>query len=266
MTFKWWLPRRALQLATVALIAAPALGLSFFRGNLAAAELLGVPLADPLAFLQALIGGKVLVLSYLGSALLVAGGYFLLGGRSFCGWICPVGLITEMGDKLSRHVGSAGKSIPLASSRWSLGLVLLTVALTGVPLFEVLSPIGIVNRAIAFATLLPLLLPAAILLVEIAVSRRVWCRSLCPLGGFYSLLARFSPLRVGFVEERCTHCGDCLQVCPVREVLAPPLEQGAPQVTAGDCSRCLACIDSCSAKALTVDFSHKRSRTPIKPA
>lgn len=261
MSFKWWLPRRLLQLSVVALMAAPAPGLDFFRGNLAAAELLGAPLADPLAFLQALIGGRVLVLSFLGSALLVGFGYFLAGGRSFCGWICPVGLITELGDKLARFLGCAGKSIPLASSRWSLGLVLLTVALTGIPLFEVLSPIGIVNRAIAFASLLPLLLPAAILLVEIFVSRRVWCRSLCPLGGFYSLLARFSPLRVGFIEERCTHCGDCLQVCPVREVLAPSLERGAPQITAGDCSRCLACIDRCPAKALKIGFSRKRSCT-----
>ena len=261
MTFKWWLPRRALQFSVVALIAAPVLGLGFFRGNLAAADLFGVPLADPLAFLQALIGGKVLVLSYLGSALVVAAGYFLLGGRSFCGWVCPVGLITELGDKLARFLGVAGKGIPLVSSRWSLLLVLLTIALTGVPLFEVLSPIGIVGRAIAFASLLPLLLPAAILLVEVLVSRRVWCRSLCPLGGFYSVLARFSPLRVGFIEERCTRCGDCLEVCPVHEVLVPSLEKGAPQVTAGDCNRCLACIDSCSTRALRLGFSRKRSCT-----
>ena len=254
---KWWIPRRISQLAILGLVASPLLGMTFFSGNLAAADLFGVPLADPLAFLQALIGGKVFVLSYLGSALLVTAFYFVLGGRSFCGWICPVGLITELGDKLRRRLGSGGKTMPLAASRWSLGLVLLVVAATGVPLFEIFSPISIVNRAIAFKAFVPLLLLAAILLIEIAVSRRVWCRSFCPLGGFYSALAHFSPIRIGFVKESCTRCDDCLKACPVEEVLAPSLEQGAPQVTAGDCSRCLACIDICPTKALKIDLFYK---------
>jgi len=257
MNSKWWILRRTTQLTMLALIASPLLGMTFFRGNLAAADLFGLPLADPLAFLQALIGGKVLVLAYLGSALLVMAFYFILGGRSFCGWICPVGLMAELGDKLRRRLGSGGTTLPLTTSRWSLGLVVLTVAATGIPLFEVLSPIGIISRAIAFLSFMPLLAVAAILLVEIAVSRRVWCRSLCPLGGFYSILARFSPVRVGFIESRCTHCNDCLRVCPVEEVLAPPLERGVRQVTAGDCIRCLACVDCCPANALNIDLFYK---------
>ena len=257
MNFKWWILRRTVQLSTLALIASPLLGMTFFRGNLAAADLFGVPLADPLAFLQALIGGKVFVFSYFCSALLVVAFYFSLGGRSFCGWVCPVGLTTELGDKLRRRLGSGEVTIPLATSRWSLALVLLTVAATGIPLFEVLSPIGIIARAIAFLSFMALLLLAAIVLVEIAVSRRIWCRSLCPLGGFYSTLARFSPLRIGFIKDRCTDCGDCLHVCPVEEVLAPSLERRARQVTAGDCNRCLACVDSCPTRALCIDLFYK---------
>lgn len=257
MNFKWWMFRRTAQFAVLALIASPLLGLTVFRGNLAAADLLGLPLADPLAFLQVLVGAKIVVLSFLGSALLITLFYFILGGRSFCGWICPVGLITELGDKLRRRLGSGGKTLPLTANRWSLGLVLITVAATGIPLFEVLSPIGIISRAIAFASLMPLLVPAAILLVETVVSRRVWCRSLCPLGGFYTLLARFSPVRVGFVKERCTHCNDCLAVCPVEEVLAPPLERGVRRVTAGDCTLCMACVDICPDKALHLDLFYK---------
>ena len=254
---RWWIPRRISQASILGLIASPLLGMSFFRGNLAAADLFGAPLADPLAFLQALIGGRVLVFSYLISALVVTAFYFILGGRSFCGWICPVGLITELGDKLRSRLGSGGTTIPLSANRWSLVMVLLVVAVTGIPLFEVFSPISIVSRAIAFASFTPLLVLAAILLVETAVARRVWCRSLCPLGGFYSLLARFSPVRVGFVTDRCTGCGNCLSVCPVEEVLSSPLERGEQQVTAGDCTRCLACLDSCPSKALKIDLFYK---------
>jgi ferredoxin-type protein NapH len=258
MSFKWTIARRIVQMLALALIASPLAGLTIFQGNLAAAEIMGLPLADPLAFLQALIGGRVFLLSYLGSALLVAAFYFILGGRSFCGWVCPVGLVTELGEKLRRRLGTGEATLPLATSRWTLGLVLAVVALTGIPLFEVLSPIGIISRAIVFVSLMPLLAVVAILLAEILAARRIWCRSLCPLGGFYSLLARFSPVRVGFVKDRCTYCDDCIAVCPVDEVLAPPLEQGARQVTAGDCTRCLACVDICPTKALKVDLFYKQ--------
>ena len=258
MSFKkWTIARRSVQLLMIALLASPFVGLTIFRGNLAAAELLGLPLADPLAFLQVLLGGRVFVASYLISVLVVVGFYFVLGGRSFCSWVCPVGLVTELGDKLRMKLGTGSAVLPLTTNRWTLFLVLLVTAATGIPLFELLSPIGIVSRAIVFASLLPLLLVAAILLIELLVARRVWCRSLCPLGGFYSLLAEASPLRIRFIAERCTHCNDCIKVCPVEEVLQPALELNHPQVTAGDCTRCMACLDTCPTRALTISFGYR---------
>ena len=258
MNFKrWGIARCTVQLLMIALLASPLAGLAIFRGNLAAAELLGLPLADPLAFLQALLGGRVFVLSYLLSAMLVVGFYVLLGGRTFCGWVCPVGLITELADRLRKRLGTGTQTLPLTLNRWSLALVLLVVMVTGVPLFELFSPIGVISRAIVFAALVPLLLVAAILLVELLVARRVWCRSLCPLGGFYSLLAAASPLRIGFISERCTHCNDCLKACPVEEVLYPSLELNHPQVAAGDCIRCMACLDTCPTKALKISIGYQ---------
>jgi ferredoxin-type protein NapH len=241
----------------MALIASPLCGRSFFSGNLAAGELFGIRLADPLAFVQATAASRTFVPAFCGAALLIAALYFFSGGRSFCGWVCPMYLLTEWGGKLRRRLGNGGRTFATQGTRWTLAVTVITAALTGIPLFEIISPIGIATRAVMFKAWQPLLLILAILIVEIFIARRIWCRSLCPLGGFYALLGRFSPLRVGFSAQRCTHCGDCVKVCPVEEVLSPALETEAPQVASGDCTRCGACIDICPAKALGVDITYK---------
>lgn len=257
MNFKWWPIRRTVQVSILAVIASPLLGLSLFRGNLSAGEFLGINLTDPLAFLQATVASQVFIASFFCTAALVTGFYFILGGRTFCGWVCPVYLLTELGDKLRRRLGIGRRTLALSGIRWSFAVAVIISLLAGVPFFEILSPIGIATRAVMFKALLPLMLVFAILVVEVCIARRIWCRSLCPVGGFYSLLGRFSPLRIAFVPQLCTHCGECTEVCPVEEVLEPSLTNNKPQVTSGDCTRCGNCIDICPAKALGVDIWYK---------
>ena len=257
MLKKWTIARRLVQLTVIALIASPLVGATFFSGNLSAGTLFGLNLADPLAFLQATLASRLFVPSFFGAALLVAAIYLATGGRSFCGWVCPVYLLTEMSDKLRRRVGNGSWTLPLSGVRWATGATVLISLMTSLPIFEVLSPIGMVTRAIMFKTMMPLLVLLAIIVVELMLARRVWCRSLCPVGGFYSLLGRVSPVRIGFSRQLCTDCGECSRICPVEEVLEPALRGDACQIRSGDCTRCGACIDVCQPKALGVSFWYR---------
>jgi ferredoxin len=68
----------------------------------------------------------------------------------------------------------------------------------------------------------------AVVFVLEFVSRRFWCRNLCPLGALWGLLARPARLR-RTPSKSCADCGDCAAIC----------KTGA----AGHSSECLLCLD-----------------------
>jgi len=250
----WSRARRCVQLSVVALLASQLAGGGFFRGTLSASTLLGIPLADPLAALQLMLLGVSPTAHLLLGVALVSGFYLLLGGKSFCGWVCPVHLLTDL---LERFPGR--ESLPRLPLKWKLGSLGLCLALTpvlGLPVFEALSPIGALGRAIGAGALSGAGLVLLILVAELFFARRLWCRSLCPLGAIYSGLGRLSPLRVAFEEKRCTGCRRCQKNCLVPEVLEPCIGDKKSRVRSGECSRCGSCIDACPTRALQMSI-HK---------
>jgi len=249
---RWTIARRLVQLAVVGLLLSPLWSRTVFEGNLAAGALFGLQLSDPLATLQVLLLTGSLTLALLAGTGIVLAVYGLLGGRVFCGWVCPVHLLTDLADLFPWT-----RRLP----RWRLSgkftALAVTAALTlafGVPAFETLSPIGIASRALTFGVGPGLVLLVGIVLAESLLARRIWCRSLCPLGGLYALLGRVGLLAVAYRPERCTHCGLCRQTCFVPEVLEPALAGRALRVHAGDCTRCGACIGVCPEQALAFGF------------
>ncbi len=239
-------------------------------GNLSSSKMMGlVPLSDPFAILQVLATGHAVAATALLGAAIVLVLYLLVGGRAFCGWVCPVNPIADAGAWTRRRLPWRGQvRVPRSGRLYTLGLALALSAIMGVAAFEWVSPIGILQREILYGPGLGLLVIPAILLFDVAVVKTSWCRSLCPLGGFYSVVGHASLLRVRFDGDRCDRCGDCLHICPEPHVLHLERAAVAGQVLGGDCLNCGRCIEICPQGALGLGLTGPRptpSSTPSHP-
>ena len=72
------------------------------------------------------------------------------------------------------------------------------------------------------------------------VAPRFWCRALCPLGATLALVSRAAWVRRE-VDNRCTRCGRCAQVCPTQAINP---EQGF-QSDPAECILCMKCFPAC---------------------
>ncbi len=132
---------------------------------------------------------------------------------------------------------------------WILALTLVMSAFLGVGVFEYVSPITMISRGLIFSMGFGYAAVSVVFLFDIFVLRNGFCGHLCPLGGFYSLLGRYSLLRVNHIAENCTNCMNCLVICPERQVL-PMIGKYDGPVLSGECVNCMRCIEVCNDNAL----------------
>jgi len=251
--YKWLALRRTAQLAFLALfLAGPWAGVWIVEGTLASSMTLDVlPLTDPLVLLQTLAAGHLPAQAAIVGALLVLGGYLLVGGRAYCAWVCPVNPITDLAHWARQRLGLPKGWQPARASRyWLLGAVLVLSAVTGTVTWEAVNPVTLLHRALLFGVGAAWTVIVALFVFDLLVSRRGWCGHLCPVGAFYGLIGALSALRVRAARRAaCDDCRACYAVCPEPQVITPALK-GAPQghgpvLLSGDCSNCGRCIDVC---------------------
>lgn len=227
----------------------PWAGIWWVKGNLAASNWFGLlPLNDPFIALQSLLAVGTLTTTALIGAALIAVFFWAVGGRVFCSWVCPVNIITDGAHWCREKLRLPPGWRPRPELRlWLLAMCLVVSALTGGLAWELVNPVTLVQRALVFGIGLGWLVAIGIFAFDLLVSRRGWCGHLCPVGAFYGLLGRSSPLRIAAdAREACTDCGDCFKVCPEPQVITPALRgSGTRLVTSGDCTNCGRCIDVC---------------------
>ena len=234
-------------------MATPAEGLLW--GSFSASQVGPITLMDPFAALQVVCAAKTLAIRGLVGAVLVLVVYGLIKGRSFCGWVCPVNFLLEGVDWLRARLGIKVCELPVprrAKILVAFGVLALSAVLS-IPLFEAVSPIGALNRALLFGSLLGVVTLVAIVAVELFWAHRVWCRSLCPLGGFYQVIGTLGLFSVKIDHDACINCGKCKSACLSDPAILDDAVAGERnRVCSGDCLLCASCIKACPTDALSL--------------
>ena len=270
-THRWLLLRRLSQLSVMALfMAGPWLGLWLIKGNLNHSRTLDVlPMTDPLVLIQSLAAGHAVERNALLGLAVVLLFYLIIGGRAYCSWVCPVNVVTDAAAWLRRRIGIRGSAHISRSARyWILGMTLALAAITGSIAWEMINPVSMLHRGLIFGMGAGWMVILAVLLFDLFVMSRGWCGHLCPVGACFSLIGRWSLLRVS-AERRdsCNNCMDCFAVCPEPQVLRSPLKGAAkgagPVVMSPNCTNCGRCIDICSKDGFTLG---SRFNNPVSMA
>ncbi len=81
------------------------------------------------------------------------------------------------------------------------------------------------------------------------VTRRFWCRTLCPAGALLALCSRFRGVRRQ-VDSSCVQCRQCSRRCPMGAIPADDVTATAR----GECTLCLDCLDHCPVGLRAIGF------------
>jgi polyferredoxin len=175
--------------------------------------------------------------------------------KSFCGWLCPVGTVSEYLWTLGRRTFGRNFRIPrkldlaLRSLKYILlGLFGYAVASMPVPAIRAFleGPYGIVDdvKMLNFFRFLGLTggIVLALLVLASVFVQNFWCRYLCPYGALMGLASLASPLRIRRRESLCIDCAKCAHACPA----ALPVDK-LITIQSAECTACMTCVAACPA-------------------
>jgi polyferredoxin len=199
-----------------------------------------------------------------------------LFGRMWCGWVCPVGFISEMLAIVRKNLGidhiNLSTKIRETLKKFRIFyfslIVLVSLAIAG-PFFglmaykkellvvgcqtcpaRILIPFFGNLKPVFYSFDTPLITSISIigmLLLGLYLTgffvRRTWCR-ICPTGYILSLFNKGALITKEKDLDKCTKCGICKRICYLQndEVYE---EKENENINFSDCLQCFRCIEKC---------------------
>jgi ferredoxin-type protein NapH len=270
--------RRAAQVAALSLVFfIPLLNLFeiySITGTFYAINIGGLGIADPVVILQAIFASGSLTVPLLSAALFPVF-FALIFGRIWCGWICPYHLIADGAAAVRRVLraqlfrNASPERLPVPGSFRAnvvrFGFLLMGTAIAGavsIPVLNFVHAPGIIStEAMIFVKertfSAEILFIGVLIVLEVTILPRFWCRLFCPTGAFISLLrARFTlGIENGLKSPKASCCKEnyCSSACPMG--LEPYREANNLL-----CTNCGVCVDSCRTKRLQFTGFRLKSR------
>ncbi|MEA4964950.1 MAG: FMN-binding protein [Oscillospiraceae bacterium] len=179
-------------------------------------------------------------------------------GRFFCGWMCAFGSLSDFLYRIPRLGQKRAKRRLTgadAALKWVKYLVLaaIVVLIWGLQILSIpagTNPWDLFGMLLSFgswpspAELVSGWIPAALLLLGILAAsvfvERFFCRYLCPLGAYFSLVSRLRPFAIEKRRKDCGACSLCSQRCGMGVALGK-----TDRVSSGDCINCMECVRCC---------------------
>lgn len=230
----------------------------------------GATMSCPIGSLQAVGGAPGFNLSHYVLGLLTLFG--ILGGRIFCGYLCPFGffqdLLYKIKTKKIKHPSFA-KVLQLSKYAILALLVFIMPAFLvneygiGDPFFcKYICPSGTLFAGLPLMITNPPLVDligglffwklglAMIIVILAVVLYRPFCRYICPLGAFYAIFNGISFYKFN-INSNCINCGACERACGFD--IPTYKDPNSPE-----CIRCDECIRVCPTDAIEKRFCGKK--------
>ncbi len=244
--------------------------LQMLEGTLSGSRFLGFHMIDPFMTMEMFLATFHMPINIIIGTSTIVIVYLLVGGRSYCAWVCPYGILSEIGEKW--HNTLVNKKIIKSRKfdhrvRHIFWAIFLGLSFTsGFIVFETINVVGILSRMMAYGWSVALIWVAVVFAMEVFFSRRAWCTYICPIGTTYGYIGKVSALRIEW-NDNCDSCMVCHDVCFEPQVLEITKAKYKKQIdekeivtqyiTGADCTLCGRCVDVCHEDALKFDFRLK---------